>query len=135
MPRRSLRDAFLRIASRSLDAADASADRSVQEKAGFLAYHSFESCGGAFCNARGIHFHPLSHPEKIRRFVTGARSERYARQVAQLAAEVKSLRNAFLYPRTINGAIAMPEDTITVAQARRLVGRLRSLAQRVEKSI
>jgi hypothetical protein len=132
---RDLKEAFFRVADRSLDAAEAAADKSVQEKAGFLAYHSFESCGGAFCNARGIHFHPASHLNKVRNFIQGARKETFAREAAQLAAEVSSLRNAFLYPKPLHGAIHMPEDTITVAQARRLIGRLRTLASRMKVSV
>jgi hypothetical protein len=135
MPPRDLKEAFFRVADRSLDAADALAAQQIQEKAGFLAYHGFESCGGAFCHARGIAFHPASHPEKIRRFINGAIRERYALQAAQLAAEVASLRNAFLYPEAKTGIIRMPEDTITVAQVRRLTARLRRLAQRVRASV
>lgn len=135
MTPRDLKEAFFRVADRALDGAEALADQNIQEKAGFLAYHSFESCGGAFCHARGIAFHPARHPEKVRRFLAGVRRERYALQVAQLAAEVASLRNAFLYPRAISGTIHMPEDTITSAQARRLAGRLRTLVSRVKHSV
>ena len=131
----SLRDAFFRVAKRALDGADRLCAARIQEKAGFLAYHAFESCGGAFCHSRGILYHPASHPEKIRRFVVAARQEKYAREAAVLAAEVQSLRNAFLYPRVVHGVIGMPEESITCAQASRLTARMRGFQARVESSV
>jgi hypothetical protein len=131
----NLRDAFFRIASRALEAAERLCGVGIQEKAGFLTYHAFESCGGAFCHSRGIPYHPAAHPEKLRRFVYGARREKYAKEAATLAAEVQSLRNAFLYPRVVHGAIAMPEDVITCPQASRLTARMRHFQARVESSV
>jgi hypothetical protein len=130
----NLTEAYFRVADRALDAADAVVAEQIQEKGGFLAYHSLESCGGAYCNARGIHF-PRSHQGKIRQFISGIKRERFARQAAQLATEVESLRNAFLYPRPLHGVIHMPEDAITVAQARRLTARLRTLKTRIQAAV
>jgi len=118
----------MRVAERSLGAGTNAADGGFHEKAGFLAYHAFESVGGAFCEARGVRYHPASHPAKLSRFVQTARQERFARSAAALASQVASLRNRVLYPRAIgNGQIEIPEDMITNSAARRLLGRIQAL--------
>jgi hypothetical protein len=128
--------AYLRISERALAAADAAIAHTVQEKAGFLAYHAFESMGGAMCASRGVAYHPANHRQKLQRFVTAVRQERFALAAAQLASEVASLRNAFLYPRILQtGSIGMPEQVITTAQATRLVGRVRTLGGRVQGAV
>lgn len=128
----SLPQSYLRVAHRSLAAADAAIAHNIQEKAGFLAYHAFESTGGALCSSRGVTYHPASHLKKMHRFVATAGPERFGAAVAQVAAEVASLRNALLYPRVLqNGYIGMPEDVLTNTQATRLVGRVRALEARV----
>ena len=128
--------AFLRIAERSLLGADAAIARAIQEKGGFLAYHAFESTGGALCVSRGVKFHPASHHQKIQRFVAAARKERFGIAVAQLASEMASLRNALLYPKPLqDGSIRMPEGVITASQASRLVGRVRTLGARVKDEV
>ena len=124
--------AYLRVTSRALDAADAAGDSGVQEKAGFLSYHAFESAGGAFCISRGIIYHPASHRQKVERFVREARAEKFSASVAQLAIEVASIRNRLLYPQVLpDGSAGLPEDLISIAQAKRLAGRVRVLAGRV----
>ena len=124
--------AYLRIANRSLDAADGAGDAGVHEKAGFLAYHAFESAGGAYCTSRGVQYHPASHRQKIERFVRAARPEAFALSAAQLAIVVASLRNRMLYPNVLpDGSAEVPENLITPAQTKRLAGRVRVLAARV----
>lgn len=124
--------AYLRIATRALDAADAAGDSGVQEKAGFLAYHAFESAGGALCSSKGISYHPASHRQKVERFVGEAKREKFAVSAAQLAIEVSSIRNRLLYPQVQpDGSAALPENLISVAQAKRLAGRVRVLVGRV----
>jgi len=101
-----------------------------------MAYHAFEGIGGAFCNAHGVKYHPANHPEKLRRFVTAARKERFAPAAAALAVEVAALRNLLLYPHVLpDGRVQRPEEVMTLAQARRLVGRVRTLAGQVERAI
>jgi hypothetical protein len=127
-----LERAYLRIASRALDAADAAADAGVQEKCGFLSYHAFESTGGAYCASRGVQYHPASHRQKIERFVHQAKGEQFAASVAQLAIEVSSLRNRLLYPVAYpDGSADVPENRISAAKAKRLAGRVRALTGRV----
>src|SRR5262249_32639967 len=127
--------AYLRVASRSLDAADAAGDSGVHEKSGFLAYHAYESAGGEFCAWRGIPF-PNSHRQKVQQFVQAARHERFGRSAAQLAIEVASIRNRMLYPHRLpNGTFEIPENIITPSAASRLVGRIRVVVGRVGASI
>ena len=129
-----MKAAFTRVAQRSLAAADAVLAQAIQEKAGFLAYHAFESIGGAYCTARGVPYHPASHPRKLALFVQTAQQERFARVTARLAIEVTALRNLLLYPRRCSdGSVARPETVVTAAQARRLVGRVNSLVKQVER--
>lgn len=128
--------AYMRVAERSLGAGSDAAGGGFQEKAGFLAYHAFESVGGALCEARGVRYHPASHHAKLSRFVQTARQERFARAAAALASQVGSLRSRALYPRSIgNGQIELPEDVITNAEARRLLGRIRALQQTVRSVV
>lgn len=129
MPRLDL--AYLSVATRALDAADAAGGAGVQEQSGFLSYHAFESAGGAYCTKRGGKY-PASHQKKIKQFVREARSERFAKATAQLAVEVASLRNRLLYPvERLDGSVDVPEAVITRAQADRLRGRVRALTSRV----
>jgi hypothetical protein len=136
VPPHTVSSGYLRVAERSLDAGAHSVDGGFQEKAAFLAYHAFESVGGAFCEARGVRYHPASHPGKLTRFIQSARQERFARAAATLASQVGSLRNRVLYPRAIgNGRVELPESVITAVQARRLLGRIRSLRKEVSEAI
>lgn len=134
----SLSQGFLRVAERALNAAEAAMKDidAVHEKAGFLAYHAFESAGGAYCSSRSVAYHPASHPQKISRFVNACKQERFALQVAALAIEVASLRNLLLYPKLLNsGAVCLPENLITKEQAKRLLPRIRRLTEKVRRVI
>jgi hypothetical protein len=128
-------EAYIEVAERAVEAAEAALDRAIQEKAGFLAYHAFESSGGAFCHSRGVPY-PIAHGAKINVFAQAARMERFAQHVARLAIELRSLRNLLLYPRALqNGQIERPRSVITEAQARRLLGRVDTLVQRVKSVV
>lgn len=127
----TLARAYIAEAERSLLAAEASLTAAIQEKAGFLGYHAFESCGGAFCAARGVPY-PRSHGGKLNTFKNAARYEREAQAIAQLSIEVAALRNQCLYPEARqDGTIRHAVEAITETQARRLIGRIRSLSARI----
>ena len=127
--------AYLRVATRSLDAADAAGDNGVHEKAGFLAYHAYESAGGALCASKKV-LYPAGHHQKIQQFVQTARHEKYGKSAAQLAVEVASIRNRMLYPRALpDGTFEVPESVISASAAIRLVGRIKVLVSRVSASI
>ena len=83
---------------------------------------------GAFWTSRGVAYHPASHRQKIERFVRAAKAEKFAASMAQLAVEVASIRNRLLYPQVLpDGSAELPENLISVAQAKRLAGRVRVL--------
>jgi hypothetical protein len=127
--------AYIEIAERALLAAAGALDKGVQEKAGFLGYHAFESSGSAFCRSRGINV-PRNHKQKLSTFTASARKEKFGRQVAQLSIEYGSLRNLLLYPRALqNGTVQRPQDVMTLPQARRLMGRTKTLVSIVKPNV
>lgn len=130
----SIDKAYLEIAERALLAADGAQNNSVHEKATFMGYHAFESIGGAFCTNRGKSY-PRAHTSKINVFVNEVRHESYAVHVAQLAISYSSLRNAVLYPSVIHGHVTEPKNVITNTQAGRLIGRTKSLVNKIKTTI
>lgn len=127
----TLAEAYIEVAERAILAAEGALRKAVQEKAGFLAYHAFESSGGAFCVSRGVPY-PKRHAKKLNVFSQAVRRERFARQVAQLAIELLSMRELLLYPRPLqNGRIECPKGVITAGQAQRLLGRVNTLVGRI----
>ena len=127
--------AYIEVAERSLEAADGALGKGIQEKAAFLAYHAFESTGGAFCRSRGMNY-PAGHKRKINTFISAVRKEHFAKQAIHLAIAYNSLRNALLYPLPIgNGQVRRPLEVITEAQTVRLIGRTESLVSRVRPEI
>lgn len=128
----SLATAYLHEAERALLAADAALTALIQEKAAFLGYHAFESCGGAYCASRSVPYPTKSHPRKVNTFKNASRREREGRMIAQLAIELASLRNICLYPEALqDGTIRSPAEVLTAVQARRLLGRVRTLTARI----
>ena len=124
-------EAFMEIAERSIKAGDAAVIAGVHELGSFLANHAFECTGGALCRSKGVHFHPLTHPKKIRTFINTAKPYRYGHSVATLPTMLISLRNPCLYPRiTPSGTVNAPKAVLTVTQAQRLLGRVKSFGNR-----
>jgi len=68
-------------------------------------------------------------------FVHVSHHESYATHIANLAISYGSLRNAVLYPSESNGHITEPKNVITAAQSKRLVGRTKTLVDKVKKSL
>jgi hypothetical protein len=123
---------YIEVAEPAVEAGEAALERAIQEKAGFMAYHAFESAGGAFCRSRGTNY-PRAHAAKINVLAQAVRRERFAQHVVRLAIELRSLRNLLLYPRALqNGQVERPRSVITEAQARRLLGRVDSLVERIK---
>lgn len=126
---------YLEVAERAPIASYGALTNGIHEKATFLGYHAFESLGGAFFICKGTPY-PRGHVQKINRFVSKSKHERYARHVAQLAISYSSLRDAVLYPAvTASGAIIEPKNVISDSQARRLIGRTESLLKKVKPSV
>lgn len=137
--RADLKQAYLQVVDRSLDAADAALGESLQEFAAFSSYHAFESHGGAFCTAQGVKY-PLSHKKKILEFqkqaLQGGFRGRIGRQVTVVATIVASLRNDMLYPRELGGAVyALPENAIDLKSAQRVRSRVRGLCKVVKREL
>ena len=128
---------YIRVARRALTSADSSLSAGVQEKAGFLAYHAFESSGSAL----GTHFgldmgKRVGHTTKIKRFQHTAKKVGLGRKVAMMAVRIASMRNLFLYPEALpGGSVILPEKQITPAKAKQLVKDVRHLVDKVEKNL
>lgn len=128
-------EAYIEVAERTLIAAEGALQRSIQAKGGFLAYHAFESAGGAFCRSRGISY-PRGHTSKVNAFVRSVQREKFAKHVAELAIALGSLRNPSLYPESQqNGHVLVPRQVLTLAQAERLAGRVRALVKRIARVV
>ncbi len=128
---------FIRVAERATLAAEASLAAGTQEKAGFLAYHAFESSGSALGTHVGLNMgKTASHPVKLKRFQEAARKVGLSRQVALLAVRLAPMRNRFLYPDVLpDGTIVAPEDQITAAKAKALVKEVAHIVKLVKSQI
>ena len=130
-----LKDAYLEVCDRSLEAADASSSAGVHEKACFLTYHAFESVGGALAASKGVKY-PNSHQRKINQFVRLAKATPHAHAIAGLAIALSSLRNLALYPREQpDGSAAPPSSAISKSIASKLLKQVRGLVPRVRRYV
>lgn len=125
----SLNEAYREIAIRALDAAHAALAARRQEKATFLAYHAFESLGGAL-SATKAQPYPLKHQRKLNQFVALAQPYKFGRAVAALAITLASLRNRCLYPEEHpGGVVTVPKDVVPESLARSLLSRVGGIAR------
>ena len=126
---------YLDVAYRYLQASQACIDRNVQEPAGFLTYHSFESAGGALCEANSVNY-PRNHKRKLNQFVVIANRLGHGREVGNLPIRLISLRNQFLYPEVLSdGSIKAPKDVITLTQSQTLRKRVKGIFDWIVMSI
>ncbi len=122
------------MAERAAAAGDAALNAGTHEKAGFLAYHAFESSGAAL----GVHVgldmgKTVGHATKIKRFQHAAKQVGLSKQVALLAVRLAPMRNKFLYPEELpDGTIVAPEDQITPAKAGQLLKEIKHMVQAVK---
>jgi hypothetical protein len=109
---------YIRVAERAVQAGKAALKAGTHEKASFLAYHAFESSGGALGTHVGLDMgKTVSHAVKLSRFLQAARTAGFPRLVADLSIRLSSMRNRFLYPEEQpDGTIKAPEDQITPAK-------------------
>jgi HEPN domain-containing protein len=124
---------FIRVAERATDAAQGALNVGTHEKAGFLAYHAFESSGSALGTHLGLDMGKgVSHTTKLRRFQHAARTVGLSRQVALLA----PMRNRFLYPEVLpDGTITEPEAQITPAKAVQLLKEVKHVVKLVKAKL
>jgi hypothetical protein len=118
-----VKNKFIRVAERATDAAEAALSAGTQEKAGFLAYHAFESSGSALGTHVGFDMgKAATHATKLKRFQAAAKKVGLSKQVALLAVRLAPMRNRFLYPDILpDGSIIAPEDQITLPKAKELI--------------
>lgn len=129
---------YQHIARRSLDACESCLKDNIQEKAAFMAYHAFESSGSALSEHLNFPVGPnVSHPKKINHFKNAAKRLRNEKPVATLAITISSLRNDFLYPieNPSNGKVQIPENVISLSQAKTLKKRVTGIVKWVDKQL
>jgi len=110
----------------------------IHEKAGFMAYHAFESSGSALADSCGIPVGgKVSHPKKLDNFRLAARRCRRERPVAALAVTLQGLRNRLLYPIPSSGGHGsqVPEKALTPTEAQKLLARVQGVVNWVDREI
>lgn len=121
--------AYNEVTQRYTTAASGAIDDDLAEAAGFLAYHAFESAGGALTTHLGDNY-SKSHKGKLNQFTQHAMRLGAGIAVAQLAIQLASTRNKFLYPeQRPDGRVVRPSDVITNTQATKLQKRVRGIVE------
>ena len=129
-----LQNAYMEIASRSLETAEVLADTGYQEAVTFYAYHAFESLGGVLCSSYGEHY-PSGHTGKINAFVAVARRCRIGVSVARVAIRIDSMRNRCLYPTEIIPvqSYETPSQAISLTDARDILRRVKGIYRLIRR--
>src|ERR1700736_1618809 len=129
--------AFMEVAERSADSAELANTNSFPEVGAFLAYHSFESIGGAWCTHLGrtaLQFGKLKHFDKLTAFVKEARGFAFEHHASALAIKVGSQRNDFLYPKSDGaGGHITPRMIRNPSEVTRIIAEVRGLFRRVKR--
>lgn len=128
-----MKDAYIEIAQRAGAAAEATSVPAYREFAVFLAYHSFESVGGALVESYG-QFYPRVHPKKMNVFVATSPPQ-VKRQVQAVATVVSSLRDRMLYPEQTAEGVVRPKDRMKDSDVADICRRVRGVVAMVEKLI
>ena len=128
-------EAYVQIAERTINSSDSLAEQGLQEISAFCSYHAFESMGGAVCSRLRLSF-PRSHNGKMNQFVVASLrvGHRFRHSVSTIAIILNSLgRNNLLYPNPLpDGSFEIPEQRLSVANARDLVRRIRGLKRIID---
>jgi len=130
-----MRKIYIDLALRALSAGDAAVNNSAHEYGEFLAYHAFESTGGALCRSRGV-VYPRSHEKKIDAFRVQASRHPIGRQVAAVAIRFASIlkRNECLYPIPLpGGSHTRPRDQLSATSVRIMLRRARGIVRIVSR--
>jgi HEPN domain-containing protein len=135
----NLQDAYLDVAERSIQAAQASLNAGIHECSAFLAYHALESMGGAVAASLGQDY-PRGHTEKINTLVANTNRTPFraslSRGVATVAILVASLRADALYPKELTPTdYRTPRETIDANDARDLLRRVRGVMTGVQRHL
>jgi HEPN domain-containing protein len=128
--------AYVKVAERTLESAEALADNSLQETSAFCSYHAFESLGGAVCSHLGQRY-PKGHNKKIGQFIVSSKRVGIAYSVSVLAIVMQSLgRNSLLYPNPLpNGDFEIPEQKLSITNARDLVRKVKGVKRKIDRII
>ncbi len=134
-----LKDAYIEVTERSIDAAEATLAADRHEATAFYSYHAFESLGGAFCISLGQAY-STDHAKKINQFVAATRTHTTTRgiglTIANIAIEVFSLRNKCLYPQElVSGSSTTPSQHITKKKAEKLLRKVKGVTAKMKKQI
>jgi hypothetical protein len=123
MPHHSL---YVQIAARYLEAARLTAS-TIPEASTFATYHAFESIACAWIRSRNRNV-PLSHPTKLKLFLTLSNGQPFRRGAAVLEIELNAQRNRMLYPVPGGaGTYSLPETFATEFAAQNLIRRVAGL--------
>ena len=126
---------YLEGCDRSLEAANASFNAGIHEKACFLTYHAFEALGGALADSRNVKY-PKSHQSKINEFQRRTRTTRHAHTIAGLAIALSSLRNLSLYPsEQPDGSATPPSSRVSKSITAEKLKQVRGVSTRLRKYI
>ena len=130
------KNAYLNISSRAIEAAEKLCDENLQENSAFFSYHSFESAGGALCAHNGNRY-PRGHNRKINQFIRTATGYGLGHSVAVVATILNSIgRNSLLYPNELpTRDFQVPQNILSVTNARDLLRRVRGIKNRIENTI
>lgn len=131
-----LKDAYLEIVQRSIEAAEVTLSASLQEAASFHAYHAFESLGGALCASLGEEY-SMEHTKKINQFVAianrGMFRQHIGHGVSNVAMIISSIRNKCLYPQESNDEVISPNQFIDDTDVSDLLKRVKGICNKVNK--
>ena len=133
----NLQEAYVDVAERSLQAAQAAFDQGIHECSAFYAYHALESIGGALAAALGQQY-PRGHAEKINTLVANTNRQPFraslSRGVASVAILVASLRTDALYPRELSPSdYQVPRETVDATDVQDLLRRVRGVVTGVQR--
>jgi len=134
----TLKHSYQWIAQRSLMASDSLLQNNNQENAAFMAYHAFESTGCALSESCNLPVgQTISHIKKIKIFKHAAERVGHNYSVALLSVQITNLRNHLLYPLVDaqGNVISIPEQTITLIEARKLKSRVQGIVNWVDQKI
>ncbi len=130
------KDAYLRVAERSIDASAKLADQAHQEASAFYSYHAFESLGGAVCSHVGVTY-SMSHRAKINQFLAASKRVGIEHGVKRVSIIIASIdRNMCLYPKKEAGnTFTLPEARILATDAKDLNRRVKGVSKVVNRAI
>ncbi|MEC9487441.1 MAG: hypothetical protein UMU76_08065 [Prosthecochloris sp.] len=130
------KQAYLRVAERSIDASDELVKKDHQEASAFFSYHAFESLGGAVCSHVGLRY-SLSHRAKISQFLAAAKTIGIKHGVKRVSIIMASIdRNMCLYPKKeLGNHHSIPENRLNVSDAKDINKRIKGVNKVVRRAI